>query len=181
MNILREQLSDPVVRHILAIAIISVIALSLGAMLRRAIAAHVPRLAVGPLTLVTRYLLFVIAALIIFGRFYDLTGVWTALTTVLAMVGVGFIAVWSVLSNTMCTFVLIFARPFRVGDEVELPSEQISGRVVDLTLIYTTLKSSDGSLVRVPNNLFFQKVVRCREGTMQVELEDQLKRSEPQT
>lgn len=179
MNVLRSWLQDPLFGHAAAIFVIATAAIGAGAVLRRAIHAHVPRLAIQPLLLVSKYLLVGIAGLMILGRFFDLGGVWGAVTTVLAMVGVGFIAVWSVLSNAMCTFVLIFSRPFRVGDHVELVGDKVEGRVVDLTLIYTTLRADDGALVRIPNNLFFQRVVRCREGTARIELEDQLKRQGP--
>jgi small-conductance mechanosensitive channel len=179
MDFLRNHLNDPLVSHGAAILVIIAVALMVGAASTRAIRAHVPRLAMQPIELVTKYLLLIVAGLMILGRFFDLSGVWGAVTTILAMVGVGFIAVWSVLSNAMCTFVLIFSRPFRVGDKVELlGAERVEGRVVDLTLIYTTLRAEDGALVRIPNNLFFQRVLRCKEGEAHIELEDQLKRTE---
>lgn len=92
----------------------------------------------------------------------NLEGLWTALGAVAAMVAIGFVAVWSILSNALCTLIILVFRPFNIGDEVELPGEPTKGKVVDLTLIYTTLKSDDGALFQVPNNMFFQKVVKCR-------------------
>ncbi len=89
-------------------------------------------------------------------------GAWTFLTTLLALIAIGFIAVWSVLSNFVCAFLILILKPFNVGDEVSFPGENISGRVVDLSLAYTTIKQADGMLFRIPNNLFFQKTVACR-------------------
>jgi small-conductance mechanosensitive channel len=175
---LREWLSDPVVRQVVAVLLIFIVAAFARAAVNRAIVARVPQLARRPLDLIGKYGIGLIALLLIFGRFYDLSGVWGAVSTILAMVGVGFVAMWSVLSNTMCTFVLILSRPFRIGDHVELVGDAASGTVVDLTFIYTTLRAEDGSLLRIPNNLFFQKIMRCREGRSQIELEEQLKRTE---
>ncbi len=89
-------------------------------------------------------------------------GAWTFLTTLLALIAIGFIAVWSVLSNFVCAFLILVLKPFNVGDEVSFPGENISGRVVDLSLAYTTIRQADGMLFRIPNNLFFQKTVACR-------------------
>lgn len=178
MQTFREALSDPIVRQTAAVLIILVLAWFTLTAMRRALLGKVPPLARRPLEIVGKYSIGIIALLLIFGRFYDLSGVWGTVSTVLAMVGVGFVAMWSVLSNTMCTFVLILSRPFRVGDHVELVGDQASGIVVDLTFIYTTLRADDGTLVRIPNNLFFQRVLRCRAGSSSIALEDQLQRTE---
>jgi small-conductance mechanosensitive channel len=84
------------------------------------------------------------------------------LSTVLAMVAIGFVAVWSILSNTLCTIIIMIFRPFSVGDEIEFAGDPVKGRVIDLNFFYTTLDAGDGSVLQVPNNMFFQKVVRRR-------------------
>ena len=102
--------------------------------------------------------------------------VWASLSAMMVLVAVGFIAVWSVLSNASCALFLVVFAPFRIGDEIELvePALQepgksgVRGKVTDITLLYTTLiESDDGEelvTVRVPNNQFFQKAIRCRKG-----------------
>ncbi len=105
----------------------------------------------------------------------NVSGLWGVLSTILAMVAIGFVAVWSVLSNTLCTVIILVARPFSVGDEVEIPGDNVKGRVTDLNFIYTTLEAEDGALVQVPNNIFFQKVIRRRVGSTSVSLAEQLK------
>jgi len=97
----------------------------------------------------------------------------------LAMVAIGFVAVWSLLSNLMAAFVLTAFRPFRIGDEVEFVSDGVKGKVVDLTLLFTSLQSADGDYYRVPNNMFFQKIFRCRPGTTTRELREQLMKDPP--
>jgi len=94
-------------------------------------------------------------------------------------VAIGFVAVWSVLSNFLCTFVLIIFKPFSVGDDLEIPVDSIKGKVVDLTLVFTILRGENGELYHIPNNMFFQKVFRIRQGKKSVDLDVQLHQPKP--
>lgn len=98
------------------------------------------------------------------------TVLWTALTGFAAVGAVAFFAAWSVLSNIFCTVLIFSTRPFRLQDHIELlengEKPGLKGRVVDINLIYTTLlevgadASDEGSVLQVPNSLFFQRTVR---------------------
>ena len=96
---------------------------------------------------------------------------WGLISAVIAAVAIGFFAMWSLLSNITAALLVVWFRPFRKGDHVELvePSNgtSIGGSVVDINLMYTTLsesngKSGEGVTLHVPNSLFFQKPVRTR-------------------
>lgn len=135
---------------------------------------------IAPLHRAARWLVFaatVVLLLEIFG--INLGGVWAMLSTVFALIGVGFIAVWSVLSNTLCTFVILIFHPFAVGDEIEFTGEPVRGKVIDLNFIYTTVRSDDGSDLQIPNNLFFQKVLKRRHGGGAISLATQLNSRKP--
>jgi small-conductance mechanosensitive channel len=120
-----------------------------------------------------------IAILIVLQQ-YNVTGnVWTSLTAILAMVAVGFVAVWSVLSNAFCSVVLMISRPFNVGDSIEFPGDGWRGKVIDFNLIFTTLRDDEGAMLQVPNNLFFQKPVRRIIGTNTVPLDQQADQGQP--
>ncbi|QYM78222.1 mechanosensitive ion channel family protein [Horticoccus luteus] len=132
---------------------------------------------VAPFRKIMRVLIAIAALVLILNVFgFSLGGLWTILSTVLAMVAIGFVAVWSVLSNTLCTFIILLSRPFAIGDEVGFAGEDVKGRVEDMNFIYTTLRCDDGSLLQIPNNLFFQRVVRRRPSSAPVSLETQLNR-----
>lgn len=98
------------------------------------------------------------------------TVLWTAFTGFAAVAAVAFFAAWSVLSNIFCTMLILATRPFRLHDHVELleggDKPGLGGRVTDINLVYTTLQEVDeagrpaGSVLRVPNSLFFQRSVR---------------------
>ena len=84
------------------------------------------------------------------------------------MAAVAFFAAWSVLSNLFCAFLIFTARPFRLGDGIELMDAADKpgprGRVVDINLLYTTLEEADsataGTLLQIPNALIFHRVLR---------------------
>lgn len=92
---------------------------------------------------------------------------WTAFTGFAAVGAVAFFAAWSVLSNIFCTFLIVTTRPFRLHDHIELlengEKPGLKGKVVDINLIYTTLQEADeGSVLQIPNSLFFQRTTRRR-------------------
>ena len=97
------------------------------------------------------------------------TVLWTAFTGFAAVAAVAFFAAWSVLSNIFCTMLILTTRPFRLYDHVELlengEKPGLRGQVVDINLIYTTLRESEdsdgaGTSLQVPNSLFFQRALR---------------------
>jgi len=73
-----------------------------------------------------------------------------------------------VLSNIFCAVLLLITRPFRLYDHIELldgsEARGLGGQVVDMNLVSVILRETreDGTRanLRVPNNLFFQRVVR---------------------
>ncbi len=126
-----------------------------------------------------RYGLIITALLMSLQRVGVLVNAWGMLSAVLAMVAIGFFAMWSVLSNLMCTLYLLVSRPFRVGDTVEVFPEALKGRVIDLSFTFTTLQQADGNLIRLPNNQFLQKVIRIQRGENRLDLADQLVKDTP--
>ena len=91
---------------------------------------------------------------------FKMDSLWTFLTAILAMVAIGFVAVWSILSNILTTLVILIWRPFNVGECVEVLPEGVEGQVIDINFLYTTLKTEDGKKVAIPNNFFAQKFIR---------------------
>ena len=125
---------------------------------------------------IMKWLIILVTALLVFGFFgVSVTSFWATLSGILVLVAIGFVAVWSVLSNILCSVLLVIFSPFRIGDEIEIqdPAAPITirGKVVGMNMFFTTLQSAetqaadDAAMTRVPNNLFFQKYVRCWPGT----------------
>lgn len=108
---------------------------------------------------------FVFAGILLVCSAYeaDLSNLWTMIGAVAALIAVGFVAVWSVLSNISCTILILFFRPFEIGDEIEFTDPAgLKGKVVNLNFAYTTLSDDEGRLLQIPNNLFFQRIVKRR-------------------
>jgi hypothetical protein len=82
--------------------------------------------------------------------------------------------VWSLISNTTATMLILFLRPFQVGDDLEFPGEPVRGRVSDLNFFFTTIIDHEGALHQIPNSLFFQKTLKRRKHSHIVSLAAQL-------
>ena len=98
---------------------------------------------------------------------------WAFISTALLTVALGFVAAWSILSNATAAVLVLILRPFRIGDTVELmdpTGAPMGGTVTDMNLMFTTLtlppeegdSPDQPMLLNVPNNLFFQRVLRTR-------------------
>jgi len=121
--------------------------------------------AAGRRRLMTRIIKWSVLSIAIMGLLFslgvDLRGLWSMLAAVLSLVAIGFVAMWSILSHMLASVLLVTFRPFQIGDKIELVGEDsIVGKVIDMSLVYTTLRTSDGGVLRIPNNLFFQKVLK---------------------
>lgn len=81
----------------------------------------------------------------------------------MSLIAIGFVAMWSILSHMLASVLIVVFRPFEVGDRVELVGDDpVIGEVTDLNPVYTTLRADDGGVFQIPNNQFFQKVLkRC--------------------
>ncbi len=109
--------------------------------------------------------LWLIATLLILDAWgIALAGVWGLLVSGIAVIGVGFLATWAIISNFTASLFLTIWRPFRLGDRVVILPENTAGRVTQHNLMFTVLREEDGSVVNVPNNLFFQKTFRVVSG-----------------
>lgn len=109
--------------------------------------------------------LWVVLVLILL-RFWGINvdGIWTTIASVLAVVGVGLLAVWTMVSNITATFFIWIWRPYNIGQHIEIIPDGIKGRAVDRSLMFTTIQEADGSTLVVPNNLFFQRIIRRSAG-----------------
>lgn len=120
-------------------------------------------------------LLVVVVVLLMLGFFgVSVTALWAAFSGVAALIAVGFVAMWSVLSNVSCSILLVVFAPFRIGDTIEIQDPTVTviirGRVIGMNMMFTTLKAIDedgnetDQLLRIPNTAFFQRYTRILPG-----------------
>ena len=161
------------------IVLILVLAWALQRLLRRLLtsaSAHyqLPAELLAPIKGLVRWTVLASAMLLVLERLgMSATVLWTAFTGFATVGAVAFFAAWSVLSNLFCALLIFTARPFRIGDTIELldtaEKPGAKGRVVDINLLYTTLQEhsaapGSASWLQIPNALIFQRVVRRFQG-----------------
>jgi small-conductance mechanosensitive channel len=142
------------------------IVLAVNRALRRGLQHLQPRIPLAPEVVLTASraasgLLWIIVALILL-EFWgvSVSGLWASLVSVAAVIGVGFLAVWTMISNITASLFITVWRPFRLGDTVELLPESLQGRAIERNLMFTMLREGEDRTLLIPNNLFFQKIFR---------------------
>jgi len=83
------------------------------------------------------------------------------LSSILAVLGVGFFAQWSILANLTASVILFFNHPMRIGDRIQVQDKDFdwTGKVMDITGFYVFMKTDDGRNITIPNALVMQKGV----------------------
>lgn len=118
---------------------------------------------------VSQVTVYVIAVAIILGMWdVDLSGL---------LVGAGFLgivvgmAARQTLGSLLAGFVLMFSRPFEIGDWVEIADEE--GIVTDISVVNTRIQTFDGEYVMIPNDIVSgQKILnKSRKGRLRLEIE----------
>ncbi|MFP8954236.1 mechanosensitive ion channel family protein [Natrialbaceae archaeon A-arb3/5] len=93
------------------------------------------------------------------------------------LVGAGFLgivvgmAARQTLGTVLSGFVLMFARPFEIGDWIEVEDRQ--GIVTDISIVNTRLRSFDGEYIMIPNDVISSSVVtnRSKRGRLRIEID----------
>ncbi|SFR60048.1 mechanosensitive ion channel family protein [Halogeometricum limi] len=93
------------------------------------------------------------------------------------LVGAGFLgivvgmAARQTLGALLAGFVLMFSRPFEIGDWIQVGDHE--GIVTDITIVNTRIQTFDGEYVMVPNDVVSSEslVNRSRKGRLRIEVE----------
>ncbi|MCL9813778.1 mechanosensitive ion channel family protein [Natranaeroarchaeum aerophilus] len=105
-------------------------------------------------------------------------GVWQVNVSGL-LVGAGFLgivvgmAARQTLGSLLAGFVLMFSRPFEIGDWVQVGRDDQEGIVTDITMMNTRIETVDGEYVMVPNDVISSQAIvnRSRKGRLRVDIE----------
>lgn len=110
-------------------------------------------------------MLWVLAFLLILGFWgIGVGGLWALLASISAVIGVGFFATWTMVSNITAFFFITTWRPFQLGDVVEVIPEGLKGRVINRNMMFVELAEEAGAMIQIPNNLIFQRMIRVTTG-----------------
>ncbi len=110
-----------------------------------------------------------LAGLIVIGLFTDNLGS--------LLVGAGFLgivvgmAARQTLGSVLAGIVLMFSRPFEIGDWIEF--EENEGTVTEITIFHTRIQTFDGEYVTIPNDRIANNPIidRSRKGRLRIEVE----------
>jgi small conductance mechanosensitive channel len=151
-------------QHILIAGIVAVVTLVVAKLLDRWL---VHRLNLSP-NAMTRYsvirrtvvaavvIVGVLSALLVIPEVQAVAGSILASSAVIALI-IGF-AAQSTLSNAIAGILIAFTQPLRLGDQVEIGTA--TGTVEEIGLIYTLLRTPDGSRYYVPNTRMASDTIR---------------------
>jgi small-conductance mechanosensitive channel len=95
------------------------------------------------------------------------------------LVGAGFLgivvgmAARQTLGSLLAGFVLMFSRPFEIGDWVQIGQDDQEGIVTDITMMNTRIETVDGEYVMVPNDVISSQSIinRSRKGRLRIEID----------
>ncbi len=94
---------------------------------------------------------------------FGIQGIVVATSSLFALVGIAFFAVWSILSNVTSSIIIYFTFPFRIGDRIQIENEpSFSGVLKDITLFYLRVQTDDGEIIAIPANVAIQKIIITR-------------------
>lgn len=87
------------------------------------------------------------------------------ISSVLAVLGIGFFAQWSLLSSLTASVILFFSHPIRIGDKIRIMDKDFdwSGELVDITGFYLFIRTENGKNITLPNSLVIQKGIEIVE------------------
>jgi len=171
---MRDKMVDYMLLHagaLIAAVVVMVVGLVLARMAGRLLERWLERKAMEPpmrllLTRVTRLMIIAMALAIALGTAgVDVTVLVAGVSV--AGVGVG-LAFQGVLGNLVAGLTIIFTKPFRVGEYIELLGVQ--GQVKTIELFSTTLQHTDFSRVVVPNRKIVGEVLHNYGSVRQLEL-----------
>ncbi len=87
------------------------------------------------------------------------------ISSVLAVLGVGFFAQWSILSNLTSSVILFFNHPVRIGDRIKVLDKDFNwvGKVTNITGFYLFLTTDSGEKITLPTSMVMQKGIQMIE------------------
>jgi small-conductance mechanosensitive channel len=101
-----------------------------------------------------------------------LAGIWNIdrsqlmvfITSTITLVGVGFIAQWSILANVTSSLILFFNHPMKLGQEISILDKEydIHGTLIDISFFFMYIKTTDGEIITIPNSVVLNKVIKLK-------------------
>lgn len=115
------------------------------------------------ITLKALNLIYTLVFIILMAGIWGLRGeqVLAFVTSILAVIGVGVFAQWSLLSNITSGIILYFNHPLKIGDEISILDKDfpMKGIIVDISLFFLHIKDNEDVVYTMPNSVVIQKTI----------------------
>lgn len=87
------------------------------------------------------------------------------ISSILTILGIGFFAQWSILSNLTAGLILFFNHPIRIGNKIRILDKDMDykGEVTDITGFFLHMKTEKGENLIWPNSRILEKGVEILE------------------
>ncbi|MDX1445714.1 mechanosensitive ion channel domain-containing protein [Lishizhenia sp.] len=106
------------------------------------------------------YIIAIVLILMIYSM--DQSNLWVYISSFLTVLGVAFVAQWSLLSNITAAVLLFVNHPVKIGDEIEIMDKEypVKGKVSDIGLFFLHIRISEYEKVTLPNSVVLNKMVK---------------------
>jgi small-conductance mechanosensitive channel len=83
------------------------------------------------------------------------------LSSVFAVIGIGFFAQWSILSNITSGIIMFFTFPYKIGDFIKIHDKDYpyEGIIEDIKAFQVIIRTTAGEIITYPNSMMLQKGV----------------------
>lgn len=158
-----EQYSQEIFQTIITLAIVLVVRMIASFLIKR-FSKRKNKLAKRA-KLIMKYLDFffilITSLILIFLWSIDVEDIGLIASSIFALVGIGFFAQWSVLSNLTSGVIIFFTLPYKIGDQIKIHDKDfpIIARIDDIKAFHMNLTTEDGGIHTYPNSLILQKGV----------------------
>jgi len=89
------------------------------------------------------------------------TDIVVFISSVMAILGIAFVAQWSLLSNITAGLILFFNHPLKIGDRIKILEKDfvIEGIVNDITFFFIHIKTDNKEKITISNTVILQKTI----------------------
>jgi small-conductance mechanosensitive channel len=79
----------------------------------------------------------------------------------MAILGIAFVAQWSLLSNITAGLILFFNHPLKIGDHIKILEKDfiIEGIVNDISFFFIHIKTENNEKITISNTVILQKTI----------------------
>ena len=83
------------------------------------------------------------------------------MSSVFAVIGIGFFAQWSILSNITSGVIMFFTFPYKIGDYIKIHDKEFpyEGMIEDIKSFHIMVRTKNNELITYPNSMMLQKGV----------------------